>query len=76
MTEWIQETVRRLGRAQGSMMLEYVIVQLLFGVVLLGWMYANVYDFSTGLARGEATLGAHLVGFYQRILGGVSLPVP
>lgn len=57
------------------MMLEYAVVQIGIGVALLAWMYANVYDFSTGLTGGD-TLGARLIGYYQRILGGLSLPMP
>ena len=62
---------------KGSIMLEYVIVLSAIGVAML-W-FSNVL-FYTGLTQGSSTewgpLGQQLVAFYQRTLGGLSLPVP
>lgn len=61
----------------GSIMLEYVIALGAIGVAVL-W-FSNVLFF-TGLTSDKATewgpLGQQLVAFYQRTLGGISLPVP
>ena len=59
------------------MMMEYVIVLAGIGIALL-W-FSNVL-FYTGFSQGATTewgpLGQQLVAFYQRTLGGLSLPVP
>ena len=61
----------------GSIMMEYVVVLAGIGIALL-W-FSNVL-FYTGLSQGAETewgpLGQQLVAFYQRTLGGLSLPVP
>ena len=54
------------------MMMEYVLLQALIAVLLLGQWSWSVYDYSSGLG----TAGIMIQGFYQRILGGLSLPVP
>ena len=62
---------------EGSMMMEYVIVLAGIGIAML-W-FSNVL-FYTGFTQGATTewgpLGQQLVAFYQRTLGGLSLPVP
>lgn len=62
---------------KGSIMLEYVIVLSAIGIAML-W-FSNVL-FYTGFTQGSTTewgpLGQQLVAFYQRTLGGLSLPVP
>ena len=61
----------------GSIMMEYVIVLTGIGIAIL-W-FSNVL-FYTGFSQGATTewgpLGQQLVAFYQRTLGGLSLPVP
>ena len=61
----------------GSMMMEYVIVLTGIGIAIL--YFSNVL-FYTGFTEGSTTewgpLGQQLVAFYQRTLGGLSLPVP
>ena len=59
------------------MMMEYVVVLAGIGIAIL-W-FSNVL-FYTGPSQGATTewgsLGQQLVAFYQRTLGGLSLPVP
>lgn len=57
---------------QGSMMMEYVIVLLGIGAALFVFMNREFYSVS----RGFGPLGQGIVAFYQRTLGGLSLPVP
>lgn len=73
---------------RGSVMMEYVILQLVFtigisfaGIGLGRWMNEQFYSHSTGLTTPEASGGNKSAGramqaFYQRILAGLSLPVP
>ena len=57
---------------QGSMMLEYVIVLCGIGAALALFMNRQFFDY----AHGFGPLGQGIVAFYQRTLGGLSLPVP
>ena len=54
------------------MMMEYVIVLLGIGVALMVFMNREFYSVSNGFGP----LGQGIVAFYQRTLGGLSLPVP
>ena len=64
--------MKNLKEEQGSMMMEYVIVLLGIGVALLVFMNREFYSVSNGFGP----LGQGIVAFYQRTLGGLSLPVP
>ena len=72
-----KENIIDLKNERGSMMMEYVIVLAGIGIAVL--YFSNVL-FYTGLTEGSTTewgpLGQQLVAFYQRTLGGLSLPVP
>ncbi len=57
---------------RGSMMLEYVVALCGIGAVLAVFMNREFYDFESGFGA----LGQGIVAFYQRTLGGLSLPVP
>lgn len=57
---------------RGSIMLEYVVVLCGIGVLLTVFMNRMFFD----LRSGFGPLGQGLVAFYQRTLGGLSLPVP
>ena len=57
---------------RGSMMMEYVIVLCGIGAALAVFMNREVFDYS----KGFGALGQGIVAFYQRTLGGLSLPVP
>ena len=63
---------KNLKEEQGSMMMEYVIVLLGIGVALMVFMNREFYSVSNGFGP----LGQGIVAFYQRTLGGLSLPVP
>lgn len=56
----------------GSMMMEYVIVLCGIGVALMVFMNREFFDYKDGFGA----LGQGIVAFYQRTLGGLSLPVP
>ena len=58
---------------RGSVLMEYVLVQVLVACLLATVMNALFYDWSSG-TFGPAGLGVK--SFYQRLLGGLSLPVP
>ncbi len=57
---------------RGSMMMEYVIVLCGIGAALAVFMNREFFDYS----KGFGALGQGIVAFYQRTLGGLSLPVP
>ena len=63
---------KNLNGEQGSMMMEYVIVLLGIGVALMVFMNREFYS----VRNGFGPLGQGIVAFYQRALGGLSLPVP
>ena len=57
---------------KGSMMMEYVLVLCGIGVALMVFMNREFF----GYKNGFGPLGQGIVAFYQRTLGGLSLPVP
>ena len=61
-----------LKSENGSMMMEYVIVLCGIGVALMVLMNREFFDYTEGFGP----LGQGIVAFYQRTLGGLSLPVP
>ena len=65
-------TARKRAKAQGSIMLEYVIVVCGLGAALTIFLTRTFFDVSTGFGP----LGRGVVAFYQRLLGGLALPVP
>lgn len=62
----------KLKSARGSIMMEYVIVLCAIGAALAMFLNREFYS----LSGGFGPLGRQLVAFYQRTLGGLSLPVP
>lgn len=62
----------RFGCARGSMMLEYVVVLCGIAVSLIVFMNRSFYS----VGKGFGPLGQSVVAFYQRLQGGLSLPVP
>lgn len=76
----MNERAQRAGRTaecaveseRGSMMLEYVIVLCAIGAALAVFVNREFYS----PVDGFGPLGQGIVAFYQRTLGGLSLPVP
>ena len=66
--------IAKLGSSvQGSILMEYVLVQVLVACLLMLVMNELFYDWgSAKFGPG----GMALKYFYQRLLGGLSLPVP
>lgn len=54
------------------MMLEYVVVLCGIAVSLIVFMNRSFYS----VGKGFGPLGQSVVAFYQRLQGGLSLPVP
>ena len=64
----------RFLEARGSVLMEYLIVNLAIAVPLLLLWHEGIYDFSTGEWKGEFGLG--LQAMFQRVLSGIALPIP
>ena len=62
----------RKGR-RGSVLMEYVLVQVLVACALMLFMNEWFYNWRTG---SFVNTGLEVKYFYQRLLGGLSLPVP
>ena len=71
-TNRIRKTGAGLKARRGSMLMEYVVVTCGIGAVLMVFMTRAFY----GIGSGFGPLGQGLVAFYQRLFGGLSLPVP
>ena len=57
----------------GSVLMEYVLACGCI-MVLIKWMWdVGIYEFGTGWT---GTIGNVVLSYYQRVLGGVALPVP
>ena len=68
------DAIARLGASdQGSILMEYVLVQTLVACLLMLVMNELFYNWGTA-EFGPAGMGVKF--FYQRLLGGLSLPVP
>ena len=66
--------ITKLGWSdQGSILMEYVLVQTLVACLLMLVMNELFYNWGTA-EFGPAGMGIKF--FYQRLLGGLSLPVP
>ena len=58
----------------GSVLMEYLVVNLAIAVPLLILWHKGIYDFATGEWVGEVGLG--IQSMYQRVMSGVALPIP
>lgn len=68
------DAIARLGACdQGSILMEYIMVQVLVACLLMLVMNELFYNWGTD-EFGPAGMGVKF--FYQRLLGGLSLPVP
>lgn len=63
---------KTMNTESGSIMMEYVIVLCAIGVTLVVFMNREFYN----VGKGFGALGQTVVAFYQRTLGGLSLPIP
>lgn len=68
----MKKTIETTTSRKGSVMLEYVIVLCGLGVGLIVFMNRAFYS----IGDGFGPMGQKIVAFYQRALGGLSLPVP
>ena len=59
--------------SRGSVLMEYVMVQTLVACLLVVVMNQSFYDWAT---QSFGPVGIEIKYFYQRLLGGLSLPVP
>ncbi len=60
--------------SEGSVLMEYVVVNLAIAVPLLLMWYLGVYNFATGEWVGD--LGVGIKAMFQRVLNGIALPIP
>lgn len=63
-----------LRNVSGSVLMEYLVVNLAIAVPLLILWHEGIYDYTTGQWRGEIGLGIQSV--YQRVMSGIALPLP
>lgn len=74
---FVLRAMRRLRNAKhegGSVLMEYVVVNLAIAVPLLLMWHLEIYDFATNKWVGEFGLG--LQAMFQRVLNGIALPIP
>ena len=69
----LRNAIARLRLSNGSMMLEYAIVQVGIGIAL--FVFAET-QFYSSLTFSFGPVGREVCSFYKRIQAGVSLPVP
>ena len=68
----VMENKMKQKGERGSMMMEYVIVVSAISVAVLVFMNWSFYNIATGFGP----LGQEIVAFFQRLQGGLSLPIP
>lgn len=64
--------IRKTGMRRGSMVMEYVVVLSGIAVTLVVFLNRAFYNVSEGFGP----LGQGIVAFYQRLQGGLALPIP
>ena len=64
----------RMGTSmrKGAIMMEYVVVVFAISITVLVFMNWSFYNIATGFGP----LGQEIVAFFQRLQGGLSLPIP
>lgn len=70
------KTRLRATGAGGSVLMEYVVLCSFVAMALILFWRVEIYDFSSGWQEGTLGLGRSVVEFYQRVLGGIAMPVP
>lgn len=63
-----------LRNVSGSVLMEYLVVNLAIAVPLLILWHEGIYDYTTGQWRGE--MGLCIQAMYQRVMSGVAVPIP
>ena len=63
-----------LWTQDGSVLMEYVVLLVFVGVILM--VASHTLLFGYGAGEGLGPLGQQIQGFFQRTMGGLSLPVP
>ncbi len=58
----------------GSVLMEYVILLVFVGVIMMVASHTLLFGFGPG--EGLGPLGQQIQGFFQRTMGGLSLPIP
>lgn len=69
---------------RGSVLMEYVVMSCVIASALVTFWNTQLYDYRNGWKEGtpipgleeKLRLGRDTVEFYQRVLGGIALPVP
>ena len=64
--------IRKTGMRRGSMVMEYAVVVCGIAVVLCLFMNLAFYN----EVEGFGPIGQGIVAFYQRLQGGLALPIP
>lgn len=64
----------RHARERGSVLMEYVIVNILIAVPLILMWHTEIYDYATGEWKDD--FGSGIQAMFQRVLSGIALPIP
>ena len=62
------------GGQGGSVLMEYVILLVFVGAILMVASHTLLFGYGPG--EGLGPLGQEIQGFFQRTMGGLSLPIP
>ena len=66
--------IKLFRNVSGSVLMEYLVVNLAVAVPLLILWHKGIYDYTTGEWIGEMGLG--IQAMYQRVMSGVAIPLP
>ena len=78
-SRWSRLAIRLWGDTRGDVLLEYVLLTVLIVVPLVGVNQALFNPSGINPDTGQRALGPFgeaFVGFYQRLVCGIGLPVP
>ena len=66
--------INQLRNSSGSVLMEYLVVNLAIAVPLLILWHKGIYDYTKGEWIGDLGLG--IQAMYQRVMSGVALTIP
>lgn len=66
--------IKLLRNVSGSVLMEYLVVNLAIAVPLLILWHEGIYDYTKGEWVGAFGLG--IQSMFQRVMSGVALPIP